>query len=89
MDLLECYTFEEDIDKETGFTRSYPQGYLKLLYNLKFLSDLIPHSNPESKKGSSQTAQITEPLQGGKSSLNFVMLRSKVKSQKGIFFKIS
>ena len=25
MDLLECYTFEDIIDKETGFTSSQPQ----------------------------------------------------------------
>ena len=46
MNLLECYNFEEDIDKENGFTWIQPQGYLKLIDNLKILSNLIPHSKP-------------------------------------------
>ena len=30
MDLFECYTYEEDIIDETGFTRIRPQGYSRL-----------------------------------------------------------
>ena len=89
MDPLECYTFEEAIDKETGFTRSQPQEYLKLLDNIKILSDLIPHSNPESKRVARQTDQITETIQGKKDSLKFVILRctegSKLRGRKEYF----
>ena len=62
MDSLYCYTFEEAIDKETGFTIIQPQGYLKLLNSQRILSDLIPHFNPEPNRVSRQSAQIAEPL---------------------------
>ena len=41
----------------------------------KIISDLIPYSKKESKRGSRQTPQIAESLQGGKASLKIVMLR--------------
>ena len=92
MDPLECYTFKEAIDKETSFTRSQSKEYLKLLGNLKIISNLVPHYKPESKKGLRQTAQIYEPLQGGNASLKFSMLlcaeEAKLRVRKDCF-KIS
>ena len=75
MDTLECYTSEEAINNETGFTIIQPQLYQKLPDHLQSQGNLISESNLESKMGPKQTAQISEPPQWGKSSLKFVMIR--------------
>ena len=78
-------------DNKTIYTRIQPQGYHKFLNNLKAVSDLIPNSNPESKRGSRHTAHITELLRGGKASLNFMIIRSteesKLRVRKEPFFQ--
>ena len=57
---------DEDIDNETGFTRSHPQGYYKLINNLQRLGNLILQPTQELKRGPRQRAQIIEPPQGAK-----------------------
>ena len=74
MDPFECHTFKEAIDHETGFTRSQPQGYYKLIKNIQRVGNLISKTKQELKRGPRQTAQITETTQRGKYSLKFVML---------------
>ena len=74
MDPFECFTFKEAIDHETGFTRSHPQGYHTLIQNIQMVGKLIYNYKLELKRVPRQTAQITDPIQGGKASLKFVML---------------
>ena len=45
MDHLKCYTLEETINHETAVTRSQPEGYYKLMENLKRVSNLISNFN--------------------------------------------
>ena len=71
---FECYTVEEAIGYETGFTGIQTQGYSKLPKNLQRKGNLIPKSKLESKMSSRQTAQIDEPSQRGKASLNSLMI---------------
>ena len=60
---------------KTGFTRRHPQGYSRLSSNLQSVGNLIYNYKLELKRFPSQTAQISEPHQGGNASLKFVMLR--------------
>ena len=76
MDPFECYTFKEAIDHKTCFTRSQPQGYYRFINNLKMVGNLLYNYNLELNRGPRQIAQISEPPQGGKSSLDFVVRRS-------------
>ena len=74
MCLFECYTLGEDINHKTGFVRSQPQGYKKLLNNLKSSGNLIPKSNIESNIVPRQTTQISTPPQRVNYSLKYVIL---------------
>ena len=75
IDPFECHIFEEAIAHEMDFTRSQPQGYYKLINNLKRVSNLVYHYKIELKRVPRQTSQIADPPHGGKYSLNFVMIR--------------
>ena len=41
IDPFECFTFEEDINHETVFTKIQPQGYYTLIDNLQKVGNLI------------------------------------------------
>ena len=83
MDHLKCYTLEETINHETAVTRSQPEGYYKLMENLKRVSNLISNFKLQLKKGTSQTSQISEPTQGVKASLKFVNINCAVEEKLG------
>ena len=74
MDQFESYTLEEAINHETGFTRSQPREYYKLIDNIHRVGNLISYSKLELKRVLMHATQIYELPQGGKSSLKFMMI---------------
>ena len=72
--LFECYIYEEAIGHETEFTRSQPQGYYRLINNIKRVGNLIYNYKLELKRVPSNIAQISQPPQRVKASLRFVIL---------------
>ena len=74
MDPFDCYNYKEAIGHEMGFTIIEHQGYSRLIDNIQRIGKIISNTKLELKRGRRQTAQIAEPLQGGKASLKFVVL---------------
>ena len=74
MDSSKCFTFNETIDNETGSIRIHSQRYYKSINNIERVCKLIYNYNLEFKKVPRQTVPITQPLQGVKDPLKFVMI---------------
>ena len=74
MEPFKCYTYKEAISNEMGFIRIQPQVYSRLINNLQRVGNLIYKYTLELKRDPRKTAQISEPPQGGKSLLKFLML---------------
>ena len=83
MTLFEYYTSKEAIDRATSFTISQPQKYYKLIDNIRRVDNLILKCKQELKTGPRYTAQIAEPPQSAKFSLQCVMLHGSEEGKLG------
>ena len=83
MDPFRCYTYEGAAGHEKGFTRSQPQGYYRLINNIQRFGNLIYNYKLKLKSVLRHNSKIYDPPQGGKSSLEFLMLRCAEEAKLG------